>query len=156
MITGEAAMPRIDGLYETHLTVASLTTSIAFYRNVVGLELASVFDERVAFLWVDDKHTGMLGLWRSGNAPLGLRLHIAFRMSLEGVLASAAGLKSHGVQPLGFNGEPLDQPVVIGWMPAAAQYFSDPDGHSIEFIHILDEEADPDFGVQPYSRWRAR
>jgi lactoylglutathione lyase len=153
---GEPAISRIEGLYETHLTVSSLTVSIPFYRDIVGLELATVFDDRVAFFWIDDKRTGMLGLWRSGNAPLGLRLHIAFRVSLKGVLESAAGLRSRGVQPLGFYNEPADEPVVIGWMPAVAQYFFDPDRHSIEFIHVLDEEPDADFGVQPYSQWRAR
>src|SRR5258708_823986 len=104
----EPAIARVEGLYETHLTVSSLAASIPFYRNVVGLELATVIDGRVAFLWIDDKRNGMLGLWQSGNAPLGLRLHIAFRASLEDVLTSAAGLKSHGVQPLGFSNEPVD------------------------------------------------
>ena len=153
---GKVAIPHIEGLYETHLTVASFAVSIPFYRDVVGLELAKVFDDRVAFLWVDGKRTGMLGLWQSGDGPLGLRLHIAFKVSLAGVLSSAAALKSQGVLPLGFNNEPLDEPVVIGWMPAAAQYFLDPDGHSIEFIHVLDEEPDAGFGVQPYSCWVTR
>jgi lactoylglutathione lyase len=153
---GTLATPRVEGLYETHLTVASLAVSIPFYRDVVGLELAKVFDDRVAFLWVDDRRKGMLGLWQSGNGPLGLRLHLAFNVSLTGVLASAAALTAQGVRPLGFDNEPLDEPVVIGWMPAVAQYFLDPDGHSIEFIHVLAEEPDDSFGVQPYSRWRGR
>jgi lactoylglutathione lyase len=41
-------------------------------------------------------------------------------------------------------------------MPAAAQYFFDPDRHSIEFIHVLDAAPDAGLGVQPYSRWLAR
>ena len=150
------AIPCVQGLYETHLTVASLKDSVSFYQNVVGLELAAVFEDRVAFLWVEDKQTAMLGLWQSGNAPLGLHLHIAFKVSLEGVLTSAAGLKSHGVQPLGFNSEPRDEPIVLGWVPAVAQYFSDPDGHLIEFIHVLEEPGDIKFGVQTYSQWLAR
>jgi lactoylglutathione lyase len=152
----EGGAPTVQGLYETHLTVANLKTSIAFYEKVVGLELAQVIDDRIAFLWVDEKRKGMLGLWQSGNAPLGLRLHIAFKASLEDVLASAAYLKRHGVQPLGFNNEPLDEAIVLGWMPAAAQYFQDPDGHLIEIIHVLEDAADPAFGVQTYSRWLAR
>ena len=39
-------MPIIQGLYETHLTVSDLTTSVDFYRDVVGLELAIVLPER--------------------------------------------------------------------------------------------------------------
>lgn len=150
-------MPRIHGLYESHLTVADLARSIAFYRDVVGLELARTFAERrIAFFWVDDRKTGMLGLWETGSGPLKMRLHIAFSMSREGVLASHAALKAQGVAPLGFIGQGVDEPEVIGWMPALSQYFADPDGHSIEFIAILDEEPDPDFGVKAYSSWLAR
>ena len=149
-------MTEVIGLYETHLTVASLEVSIPFYREIVGLELATTFEARMAFFWIAGKQGGMLGLWQSGRSPMGLRLHIALQTSLAGILGAAAHLKSHGVQPLGFSGEPIDEPVVIGWMPAVSQYFADPDGHSIEYIHILDEPADRDFGVAPYSTWRAR
>ncbi len=150
-------MPRIAGLYETHLTVANLSRSIAFYRDVVGLELAQVFDERrIAFFWIGDRKIGMLGLWETGSGPLAMRLHLAFTMSLEGVLASAAALKAKGVQPLGISGQPADEPEVIGWMPAVSQYFADPDGHSLEFIAVLDEPGDAAFGVRPYSEWLRR
>ncbi|MGO6906113.1 VOC family protein, partial [Rhizobium ruizarguesonis] len=56
MTAENAAMPKVLGLYETHLTVADLKTSTDFYRDVVGLEPAASFEERkVAFLWVDDR-----------------------------------------------------------------------------------------------------
>jgi hypothetical protein len=77
-------------------------------------------------------------------------------MSVEGVLQSAAALRARGVQPLGFHGEPIDEPIAIGWMLAVAQYFFDPDGHLIEFIAILDEAPDADFGIRAYSDWLAR
>ncbi|MBP2489255.1 putative enzyme related to lactoylglutathione lyase [Rhizobium leguminosarum] len=87
MTAENAAMPKVLGLYETHLTVADLKTSTEFYRDVVGLELAASFEERkVTFLWVDDRKTGMLGLWETGTGPLKMRLHIAFRMTADGVL----------------------------------------------------------------------
>jgi lactoylglutathione lyase len=28
---------------------------------------------------------------------------------------------------------------VIGWMPAAAVYFEEPDGHMLEYLAMLDE-----------------
>jgi lactoylglutathione lyase len=150
-------MPRILGLYEAHLPVSDLTRSVAFYRDVVALDFAKAFPSRgAAFFWIDDKKTGMLGLWETGRGPQSMRLHLAFRMSRESVLQSAAALKTKKIQPLGFDGEPLDEPVVLGWMPAIAQYFRDPDGHSIEFISVLDDDADADFGVKPYSSWLAR
>lgn len=39
--------------FEVHLTVSNLERSVAFYRDVVGLRLAWIFeDRRVAFLWI--------------------------------------------------------------------------------------------------------
>ena len=43
-------------LFEAHLTVADMPRAIAFYRDVVGLELAYELPERgAAFLWVGDE-----------------------------------------------------------------------------------------------------
>ncbi len=150
-------MPAISGLYEAHLTVANLDVSIPFYRDVVGLELAKTFDGRKsAFFWIDGKKNGMLGLWETGSGPMRMRLHLAFRMSREGVLASGAALRAKGVTPIGFHGTAVDEPDVLGWMPAVSQYFSDPDGHNLEFIAVLDDAPDDTFGVGRYSKWLGR
>lgn len=147
----------IQAVYETHLPVADLARSVAFYRDVIGLTLAREMAARnVVFFWVGGKATGMLGLWGAGSGPLRMVQHFAFRMGLDDVIAAADRLRRAGVTPLGFNGEPVEEPVVIGWMPSVSVYFSDPDGHSIEFIAVLDEASDADFGVGPYSKWLAR
>jgi catechol 2,3-dioxygenase-like lactoylglutathione lyase family enzyme len=74
----------IHGLFETHLTVSDLHRSIAFYRDIVGLQLALEVSERnAAFFWVGDNASrrSMLGLWSVGTAPIGLNLHIAFEVA---------------------------------------------------------------------------
>jgi lactoylglutathione lyase len=94
----------------------------------------------------------MLGLWSIGSAPMGMQLHIAFEMSLDDVLAAPGELNARGVQPLSFFGEPTDEPSVIGWMPAAAVYFRDPDGHQLEYLAMLQGPARPELGIVPWSQ----
>jgi GNAT superfamily N-acetyltransferase len=149
-----AAAPKATGLFETHLTVSDLDRSIAFYRDVVGLPLALVLEERgAAFFWIGSPGQAMLGLWSLGSAPMGLLLHFALRASLEDVLAACDALRSNGVTPLSFFGAETSEPSVIGWMPAAAVYFRDPDGHSVEYLAMLEEPAQAERGIVRWSEW---
>src|SRR5881227_2042677 len=149
----EAVSVAIRGLFETHLTVADLPRSVAFYRDVIGLPVALEVPERgAAFHWIGRPGQAMLGLWSIGSAPMGMQLHIAFDMALADVLAAPETLRSHGVDPLSFFGEPADEPSVIGWMPAAAVYFRDPDGHMLEYLAMLDGPARPELGIRPWSQ----
>jgi lactoylglutathione lyase len=146
----------VKGLFETHLTVGDLERSVAFYRDVVGLPLALDMPERgAAFFWIGRPGEAMLGLWTTGSAPIGLSLHVAFATSLESVLAAGDRLSALGVTPLSFFAEAANEPSVIGWMPAAAVYFRDPDGHLLEYLAMLDDEPDPDRGVTTWSGWNA-
>jgi lactoylglutathione lyase len=148
------ATPAVRGLFEAHLPVARLPESLAFYREVVGLETAYEVPERgVAFLWCGPPGGSMLGLWSQGSAPMSMRLHVAFTVKLQQLLDAPAALAAHGVTPRSFFGEEADEPSVIGWMPAAAVYFQDPDGHSLEYLAMLDEPAWPDAGITTWSRW---
>jgi lactoylglutathione lyase len=145
----------MTSLFETHLTVTDLDRSTAFYRDVVGLTLAHEVPERgAAFFWIGAAGESMLGLWTLGSAPVGLSLHIAFGVSLEDVLQASAHLRSLDVTPLSFFGEETDEPSAIGWMPAAAVYFRDPDGHLLEYLAMLDEPPRPEIGIVPWSSWR--
>jgi lactoylglutathione lyase len=142
------------GLFETHLTVSDLGRSVAFYRDVVGLPLAQELPERgAAFFWIGAPGEAMLGLWTVGSAPIGLSLHLAFKATLDEVLAACDGLRSLGVTPLSFHAIETTEPSVIGWMPAAAVYFRDPDGHLLEYLAMLDEQARPERGIVTWSQW---
>jgi lactoylglutathione lyase len=148
-------------LYETHIPVADTRISEAFYRDVVGLPLAHREPKRdIVFLWTDEKLRGMLGLWgaatgfgRVNGEPV--KSHFAFAVSLDGLHAAVTRLAACGIETTQFGGEVSREPSVIGWMPSAQIYFSDPDGHSLEFIALLPDAPDPAF-VGPLSAWNAR
>jgi len=146
----------IQGLFETHLTVKHLDTSTAFYRDTVGLELAYVLPERhVAFFWIGGYGQAMLGLWEVGFAPNSMQLHLSFTSTIENILAAPSSLQAAGIIPKGFYGEPVEEPVVIGWMPALSIYFTDPDGHLLEYLAMLPEVPRPELGVVSLSEWKA-
>jgi lactoylglutathione lyase len=147
----------IDGLFETHLTVRDLDRSVAFYRDVVGLQPALHDpDLGAAFFWIGAAGQAMLGLWAAGSAPNTLTLHIAFATSLDAVLDTPDRLRRLGVTPLSFYAEETNEPSVIGWMPAAAIYLRDPDGHLLEYLAMLDEQPAPDRGIVTWSEWPSR
>lgn len=145
----------VDGLFETHLTVADLERSVAFYRDGVGLPLAWREPARgAAFFWVPARGRGLLGLWSLGSAPLALSLHVAFGVAEHDVHAGVERLGRAGIQPLSFFGAATTEPSVIAWMPAVAIYFRDPDGHLLELIAMLDDEPRPELGIVDWTTWR--
>ena len=144
----------VHGLFETHLTVSNLRRSVKFYQDIVGLQLAlEVSDRNAAFFWIGESKNSMLGLWSIGSMPMGLNLHIAFKVTLDDLLESSNRLRSNGITPLSFFGIETTEPSVIGWMPAAAVYFRDPDNHLIEYLAMLDGTPRPDLGIIPWSEW---
>ena len=98
----------------------------------------------------------MLGIWSLGSMPMALALHVAFDVSLEDLLEAPRRLRARRVAPLSFFGAETSEPSVIGWMPAAAVYFHDPDGHQLEYLTMLTDAPEPDRGVVSWSEWQGR
>ncbi len=147
----------IKGIYETHLFVENLERSVEFYAKVLKLKQAHYDEERrAAFFWAGKPKEAMLGLWEKPKSEIDKR-HFAFRCDEDFILNQATEfLKSHGLNPYNFMNDGTDTPMVFAWMPAIAIYFSDPDGHYLEFIAILDGESRPELGVISFEEWTKR
>jgi lactoylglutathione lyase len=144
----------VDRLFEAHLAVADLDASVAFYRDRVGLELAHVIPARqAAFLWIGSRGNAMLGLWAAGSGPQKTTMHVAFATTIDDVIAAPRTLQSAGITALDFDGQPTHEPVVLAWMPAAAVYFRDPDGHLLEYVSMLADDACPKAGIVTWREW---
>jgi len=150
----------IEGLFEAHITVRDVERSIAFYRDVVGLEVGIVQPKRpAAFFWVGGRGRSMMGILGVGSGPLPKQHHVAFQVKLEDVLAAPQRLRSAGIIPLGGRREPIDEPIVFAWMPAASVFFDDPDGNVLEYIAMLPDPPQPEGteygrGVLSWSEWQ--
>ncbi len=117
-------------MLESSLYVTELKRAVAFYRNVLGLELADEFDaDRGAAFLVG---SGILLLFRAevtrqkgalpphGASGPG---HVAFRVKPNELSTWRKRLRKHGVQvelEFSFEGQP------------PSIYFRDPDGNSLE------------------------
>jgi catechol 2,3-dioxygenase-like lactoylglutathione lyase family enzyme len=129
----------IKGLYEAHLPVSDLNSSIEFYKGL-GLELDHKVEDRLAFLWIE-KGKSWLGLWNTDKVETEYHpsiRHVAFEVSLEDLKDSVAWLENKGYTPrraFGFEPtEPFVMPNPNGNFGHAKIHFNDPDGNSLEFI----------------------
>ena len=150
-------MIRVEGLFEAHLTVRNVQRSISFYRDVVGLELGIEQPERpAAFFWVGGRGRSMMGIFGAGSSDhLREQHHVAFQVTLEDVLAAPLRLRGVGVTPFGGRKEPINEPIVFPWMPAASVFFNDPDGNVLEYIAMLPDPPWPEPGPVSRSEWQA-
>jgi lactoylglutathione lyase len=143
----------INGLFETHIQVASLETSMKFYSALPGLELAAIDQKRrIAFFWIGHRGEAMLGLWENKGefAPQ----HFAFRSEINIILKEAVAILNRmNIECYNFLKDGMSKPMVFAWMPAIAIYFRDPDRHELELIAMLPQNPRPELGIISYEEW---
>ena len=149
------------GLYEVHLPVTDVDRSIDVYVEKLGFELG--FGERGdpgVLLLYDDEERWMLGLFEVEAIAHrhAAEYHVSFRVAEEDTDRMVPWLRERGIEPVHPSTAPLrgpmTEPIVHGWMPAAAVFFRDPDGHLLELIADLSDPPRPDFAYRPLSEWR--
>lgn len=143
----------ITGLFETHIQVSNLQTSVKFYSALPGLELAMIDHNRnIAFYWIGKRGEAMMGLWENKGhfAPQ----HFAFRSEVETILKAAVpALVKMNIECYNFLKDGHSKPMVFAWMPAIAIYFRDPDYHELELIAMLPQKPRPELGILSYEEW---
>jgi catechol 2,3-dioxygenase len=141
-----------------HLKVADLERSLAFYRDVLGLELTQRFGQQAAFLSAGGYHHHIgLNTWESaGGSPpppgtTGL-YHVAILYPTRVLLADAVrrvltaeikldGASDHGVSEAIYLRDPDDNGVELYWDRPKEQWPRTPGGELAMFTHTLDLEA---------------
>ena len=135
----EALDPRVD-IGHVHLKVADLDRALAFYCDVLGFELQTLFGEEAAFVSAGDYHHHIgLNTWQSkGGGPpapgtTGL-FHFAIRYPTRRSLAVALQrLIDHEVGLSGASDHGVSE----------ALYLDDPDRNGIELYWDRPREAWP-------------
>jgi catechol 2,3-dioxygenase-like lactoylglutathione lyase family enzyme len=145
----------IRDLYETHILVADLQRSRRFYEERLGLTVGWInLEERRLLYWVGAPGKAMLGLREAPIDQISWQ-HFAFEVNLEDMHSAATFLGSRGIKCYN-KVDGGESPQVFGWMPAAAIYFNDPDGHLLEFISMLPDAPRPELGIVTWDEWNRR
>ena len=127
-------MNAIKGIYEVAIKVHDLDRAEEFYCNVLGLEVGLRQEQR-RWIFLRAGGDGMIVLQEDkGEWPL---QHFAFTVDEQDIDRATAELTSRGVK--------TDGPMVHDWMPAKSVYFTDPDGHDLEFCAPLKRDDSPRF-----------
>src|SRR5260370_35945713 len=97
----------IQGLFEEHISIRNLERSVAFYRDVVGVEVGLIQSQSPigmggALFWVGGRGRSMMGVFSLGATwPLTImQHHVAFQVKLDDVLAAPRDLRSAGITPV--------------------------------------------------------
>ncbi len=153
-----ATSPLHHGFFEVFLPVGDVDRAKAFYIDKLGFSLGHQESASSALLLYTEGATRwMLGLSRVTHVER--RHHVSFRVRAADVDQMLPYLRARGIEPVhparASREGPVHEPIVHGWMPAAAVFFEDPDGHLLELIADLPDDPRPELLFCPLSEWRA-
>jgi lactoylglutathione lyase len=121
-------MTEIAGIYEVAIRVRDMERARTFYMDTLGLEFGLEHPSKPWIFLRAGGQRGMLVLQAEG--PDFPSQHYAFTVPDAELDEAVAALRAKGVK--------VTDPVTIDWMPARSAYFSDPDGHALEFCAPLE------------------
>jgi catechol 2,3-dioxygenase-like lactoylglutathione lyase family enzyme len=112
------------GIYEVAIRVKDLAKAHDFYREILGLDDGLLVEERGMYFLRTPGDQGMVVLIQDDDDfP---SQHYAFSIDESDVERTLDALRAAGVE--------AKDPVFHDWMPGTSIYFSDPDGHDLEFF----------------------
>ena len=126
------------GVSEVILVVKDVARSLAFYRDVVGLQVDNASHSQFAWLWAGPPGTQQRIGVTTGPLSFGAShvegpQHFAFGTENARIDDLKAALERHGVE--------VEGPVEFRFWKARSIYFSDPDGNRVEFCGFSDSIA---------------
>ncbi len=161
---GSAEAPRLHrGFYEVHLPTTNLRRSMDFYTDRLGFRhgFGVPADGGVLLLYERGDSRWMLGLFEVEEITHrhAAEHHVSLRVAERDADRMIPWLVERGIEPVHPPNAPLQgrmtEPIVHGWMPAAAVFFRDPDGHLLELIADLPHPPRREFVYRPVSEWLA-
>jgi len=126
------------GISEVILVVRDVARSLAFYRDVVGLQADDASHPNFAWLWAGlpgaQQRIGVTaGPLSFGAAHVKGPQHFAFGTENSRIDDLKAALEREGVE--------VEGPVEFRFWNARSIYFSDPDGNRVEFCGFSEAKA---------------
>lgn len=144
----------IKGIFETHINVSDYKKSAEFYEKLLNIiPLHEDAKRKSKFYWVGQPGQSMLGIRENYPSSLVQRQHFAFKVDLEDISSAKDYLSTLGIETTNFFGESSEELLVFPFMPAVSIYFDDPDGHTIEFIAMLDDQPRPELNIMKWKEW---
>jgi len=93
----------ILGLGEASLQVRDVARAVAFYRDIVGLELAKEDPaQNMAVMWLGKTKDFTLALWGTGNSPFIATSQITLNAEIGDVVSAPLRLRARGVATMDF------------------------------------------------------